>query len=269
MPPGAQAISDVARRVVELDDRVNQYLGASIGHLADIAREFVSVTSAISFRGTPDLEAETVSPSSADAAVAQSRALHVLSEVAPWLDQGPTATSYDQRWIATQRAAWLPARDDKPSKDMFVEPAEVDVAGLLARPPRFGLFTCSATADYPGMWRTYLEINPLSGLADKPWRTWRLAFPPSIKIAQIDSAQAWANLIDQHPVTSGPWVYPDWRSIASTFDAVHLTPRAVLATEGLALKCADGLIHPTYWGVESTLWLRWKASSTEPIASDL
>jgi hypothetical protein len=58
-------------------------------------------------------------------------------------------------------------------------------------------------------------------------------------------------------------LYPDWYQIAKDFDGVHLTMRAILAIQGFAFDTSHGMIAPSYWGVESVLWLRWCFTSIE------
>jgi hypothetical protein len=231
-------------------------------------REFVRVTSAISFRGTSDLDAEVVSHSEADDAVSQSEVLRTLVELAPWLNQDPSTSSCEQRWMATQPPPWVTPRIVTPTSRRFVAARDLTANQLMTRPTQAGLFTSGAVSSYPGMWRTFLELNSPNVLWGKPWHTWRLAFPNSVRISHIASAQDWAGLVERHPLNSESWVHPDWRSMSEEFDAIHFTPGAILATEGLAIESALGPIRPTYWDVESTLWLQWRFTSVELVDTD-
>ena len=64
----------------------------------------------------------------------------------------------------------------------------------------------------------------------------------------------------------GDFRCPDWRSLTSEYDAVHFTPAAVCAIDGVAIRSSAGIIRPMCWSVESTLWLHWCFDSVELIA---
>lgn len=55
---------------------------------------------------------------------------------------------------------------------------------------------------------------------------WEVHFDAArVRVARIDSAADWADLIDAHPATAGGCKYPDWPAIADSWDAVHMSPR--------------------------------------------
>lgn len=62
-------------------------------------------------------------------------------------------------------------------------------------------------------------------------------------------------------------LYPDWRAVAQRYDAVHMTLRAIAATQGLLFPTDEGQIAPTFWDVESTFWLRWCFRSVRQVAT--
>ncbi|MFF3712878.1 hypothetical protein [Streptomyces phaeochromogenes] len=43
---------------------------------------------------------------------------------------------------------------------------------------------------------------------------------------------------------------------------MHVTLRAIVATQGLRFPVKGGATVPPYWDIESVLWLRWCFSST-------
>jgi hypothetical protein len=108
------------------------------------------------------------------------------------------------------------------------------------------------------MWRAYLLDQGENMLWPRPWHVWRLKPDPNALIRQVDSAQAWAALVGECHRRDGAFLRPNWNAIAEIADAVHVSPAAVCAIDGLSLATDLGTIAPTYWTVESTLWLRWR-----------
>ncbi len=90
------------------------------------------------------------------------------------------------------------------------------------------------------------------------------------RVARIDSAADWADLIDSHPATVGGCRYPDWPAIAESWDAVHLSPAGLLlahpkiSTTPFATTDGSGYAHSeagpyasvAHWSAVSTAWLR-------------
>ena len=65
---------------------------------------------------------------------------------------------------------------------------------------------------------------------------WEVHFDATrVRLARIDSARDWADLIDSHPAETDGCKCPDWPAIAEVWDAVHLSPAGLL------------LAHPTVW----------------------
>jgi hypothetical protein len=60
-----------------------------------------------------------------------------------------------------------------------------------------------------------------------------------------------------HPRRERGWLFPDWNSVAHQCDGVHMTLRAIAATQGLYFPTEQGIVAAPYWDIESTLWLRW------------
>jgi hypothetical protein len=100
---------------------------------------------------------------------------------------------------------------------------------------------------------------------------WEMHFDVArIRVARIDSARDWADLIDSHTVTAGGCKYPDWPAIAESWDAVHLSPTGLLLAHpkisttpfrsddgsGLAHSQAGPYASVGAWSAVSTAWLR-------------
>ena len=234
--------------------------------MAGLARGFVECLSAVTFAGVPDAWTPVVDPEAVDEVIASSAALRELRLVAPWLETGPTNTESDQVWMATARPSWLPATHPRPQRHHFKSPAMLDDQELLRRPINGGLYTSSASRGYVGMWSSFVALISRDVLFPKPWTAWRLSMSHPPAVAQITGAQDWAALVEEHGVVVGDFRCPDWRSLTSEYDAVHFTPAAVCAIDGLALRSSAGIIRPMCWSVESTLWLHWCFDSVELIA---
>lgn len=100
-------------------------------------------------------------------------------------------------------------------------------------------------------WEVYFDIN-------------------RVQVARIDSAQDWIELIDSHAVTVNGCKYPDWPSLAESWDAVHLSPAGLLLAHptisatpfittdgsGFAHSQAGPYASVAAWSVISTAWLR-------------
>ncbi|OBH07602.1 MULTISPECIES: hypothetical protein [unclassified Mycobacterium] len=100
---------------------------------------------------------------------------------------------------------------------------------------------------------------------------WEVRFDTArVRVALIDSARDWADLIDSHAATANGCRYPDWRAIAQSWDAVHLSPAGLLLAHPkisvTPFSTADGSGHAhspagpyvsvADWSAVSTAWLR-------------
>lgn len=87
------------------------------------------------------------------------------------------------------------------------------------------------------------------------------------RVYEVDSAQAWCALVVEHPLDvtksrqetwgdESRWLLPDWRTVAETFDVVHLTPTAYLEVAGQPLEVNGGSTMLAGWGPDESIWLR-------------
>lgn len=110
--------------------------------------------------------------------------------------------------------------------------------------------------------------------------TLRLSIPEGLRIYEIDSAEAWAELCRRFPLNqtaqkrhdwyrttgrNGKWVTPDWSEVAQHYDAVHLPVATYLAAAGTAIPVdadaadadttgADTASVIAGWGPDTTYW---------------
>lgn len=78
------------------------------------------------------------------------------------------------------------------------------------------------------------------------------------------------SLATQHAVRIEPAVHllPDWESVATDFDGVHLSWAGFLTAEGYVSDMNDDSVTMLrYWGSERTLWLRDVFDEPEPLAA--
>jgi hypothetical protein len=191
----------------------------------------------------------------ADVAVAASRLLARLGDVAPQIVSGSLDRS-SQYWISTAKFPWLKPRDPHLSEDKFATVGSSTVPS--AKPFYVGLYTYTGVAGSRGMWREYIE-HAVSGTGfERPWHVWKICASPSARVWEVNTASSWAALGMHYPLIKDGLIYPDWSAIAEDYDAVHLTAMAIAAIQGVRVSTEMGLLAPSYWDVESTLWLRWR-----------
>lgn len=106
--------------------------------------------------------------------------------------------------------------------------------------------------------------------------TLRLEVPEGLRVYEIDSAEAWAELCRRFPFEqtaqkrhdwylttgrTGKWVVPDWAKVAEHYDAVHLQVAAYLAAAGTAIPVdADTATVIAGWGPDETYWFTPRVS---------
>lgn len=249
-------LPELARRIAELDAEPFAPR-ASAGSRADITH-FITVLERVTSTGTPtDIRAfPCVSAADADAIMAKSRLLARLAGAVPEIVTGPLR--YDsQYWIAAGKPSFLPKGEPVPSKSRFIGALDATAVEASTKPFGIGLFTSTGVLGTHGMWRAYLDLNRGSTLFPTPWRTWLVEPRHEAVVREVTSASQWGDLVLSHPRRERGLVFPDWRSVARECDAVHMTLRAIAATQGLHLSTEKGVVAAPYWDVESTLWLRW------------
>ncbi|HUH16082.1 MAG TPA: hypothetical protein VML35_09385 [Gaiellaceae bacterium] len=193
----------------------------------------------------------------ADEALQRSELLRRLEARAPSLVRGPLDRR-EQLWVSAGSKA-------PPAAAAVVPPGDTDRA--TAKPLRGGLFTSTAELGTWGMWWCYLELHRGSTLFPPPWTAWRLDVAPDARVREVASAADWAALLADVGRGSGGVLRPDWTAAAAEWDGVHVTLRAVAATQGFAVAVRAGAAAPAYWDVESTLWLRWRFGGVAELGS--
>lgn len=128
-------------------------------------------------------------------------------------------------------------------------------------------------------------------------RVARLQPAPDVRIYEITDPPDLVELVSRYPLHTdharrhdwyrttgcrGPWLIPDWDTIGSSYDAVHLTVLGYLATAGRAIPVGSHYTMLAGWDPSKTWWLNdvltqaeepttWKQHSStrwEPVAVD-
>jgi len=260
---------DLEARIACLDDRSSRSTeGLSpvgdVEHLVSVVQQIVQPNDVVgSGRTQIATDADT-----ADAAQRRCHLLERLGRLAPSVVDGPVDLGA-QYWIATGRAHWLPPVDRILHEEKFVAINPEALRTRNVKPFGFGLFTSTGLFDTPGMWRIYLRGYENSQLYPGPWLTWHVRPRQDAAVYEVRDAARWVELLESYPRNVNGLVFPDWPRIAESYDAVHITLRAVVATQGVAFVGRCGLSAPPFWDVETTWWLRWCFSSAEPLPSGL
>jgi hypothetical protein len=247
----------LTRRVSDLDegsgDPARDGIEAKLAH-------FITVLQQVVPPGQPPDPASTdlISAAEADRIQRRSSLLADLASRVPQITDGPL-DQQAQYWVATGRPSYLPARDHVPRESSFT-PVTATAGPLIgAKPFGAGLFTATGVEGGYGMWRCYLRgYENSASLYPRPWKIWRLQPRPGVRVYEVHDATSWVELITAYPRMEGGFAHPGWAAIASDWDAIHITLRAVTAAQGLSLATPYGPAVPPYWDVESTFWLSWR-----------
>lgn len=195
-----------------------------------------------------------LAPADADQAVGDCRLLDDIARDEDDLVSGPLRMER-QHWIATARQL------SPPKRAHFVEPIDRERISPSTKPFYLGLYTSTATHTGKSMWRTHLDFFHGSDLYPLPWQTWKLHATGSV--LEISCARAWVDFVQTYAERHAGLIYPNWTEVAKHYDGVHLTLRAIAATQGFTFATTSGITAAPFWDVESTLWLRWRFTSID------
>jgi hypothetical protein len=189
------------------------------------------------------------SPKDVDNLAQQSCLLSQLAELAPEIVTGPLHLGA-QYWVGS---SYTPGADLTPKESAFMAVSEATVKEASTKPFGVGFFTSTGVRGSFGTWRLFLK----GYTRPRPWRTWAIGIIGRPVVREITTAAEWVEFVLAHPQRGGDLLFPDWVCVARHYDAIHMTLRAIVATQGLSFRTEQGIVAPTYWDVESTLWLRW------------
>ena len=238
---------DLAQRVAALDAQDGGDVGSDVNQFISVLAEVVSF-------GTGDVsEMPKWRPDDADRVLAGCRLLARLGSAVPEIVSGPLDRSA-QYWISAEKPSHLPPNVPALAAEHF---RPVAPQTRSTKPFTFGLHTSTGFMATQGMWRAYLDLYEGSAVPLPVWHVWALTARQDAAVLEITTATEWAAFIDRFPVEACGLLYPDWQAVATQFDAVHMTIRAIAAAQGLCFYVPNGITAPAYWDVETTFWLRW------------
>ena len=191
-----------------------------------------------------------------------------------------------------ERCQWQVEWDDAPPHTIPSEPLALLRAArdqiieeeLIARRER----RVDVTANWSGTWwsrppwelpsttRALFDGSPAGlwfvedSLGWEQADTRQLGIPAGLRIDEIDTAEAWADLCARFPIEvtaqerhdwhrttgrDGAWVMPDWAKVAEYYDAVHLQVAAYLSAAGTAIPVDEHTATVIAgWDPDETYW---------------
>jgi hypothetical protein len=260
----ADGVRELNDRVSALDSyqvqdyEIPDYLTVAQRALFGDIKAFIGVLRNVTSLGSHD-ETPIVLANDADEIISTCQLIRRIGARLPELTLAE-AIACPQYWIATGTPSWVPPRNPTPATERFVPPGSASQLGN-ANPFGMGFYTSTGFLGLQGMWRIYLDFDQDSSLFPRPWHVWRLDPDVTARVCNIANAKDWERLVLNYPRPDGPLMYPEWKSIAGDWDAVHLTPKAIAAIQGIRLRAGRGLLAPSYWDTETTFWLRWVFNS--------
>jgi hypothetical protein len=263
---GHETIESLIQRVSALD-APSTYADRQLDIDPDLVR-FIRTMERITPPGTPKQLLPAIPAEVADGVTDRSELLIRLEKKAPEIVSDPLPPS-TQYWISTGRPTHLSPRSEKLDRTHFIGPEAIPKDSYSTKPFNFGLYSCTGALGTFGMWWCFLNLNRGSTLFPPPWRVWSFRIGPDAGVLEIRSASDWVDFVVSDPVRQGSFLYPNWRRAASHWDGVHMSVKAVVATQGICLSTGGAVIAPTYWDVESTLWFRWIFRGVEPLDYEL
>ena len=125
--------------------------------------------------------------------------------------------------------------------------------------PTGGLWTSTEFESGLSAWSLWMMVGGESSSFVGPSFAWRLLPDASVRVLEITGVQDWLNTVAKFPrAARGYDASVDWTAIASEYDAVHISLKSAVGTQGFALATTEGRnIAPAYFATECTFWTRW------------
>lgn len=242
--------AELVRRVSYLDMQVGDHRARSLAGFEHFIRAMDEVTPSSVMVGI-----DPILPETADAMTDGSTLLLEMNDLAPEVVTGPISLD-KQYWIGTGKPATVPSPHRRLSRRYFIDVSATVAIEASTKPFGVGLHTSTGLAGLHGIWELYLEATQ-STLFPMPWHIWAVHPRSDVEVLEIANVVDWAEFVCSYSRQQGDLVYPDWLTASRDFDAVHVTLRAIAGMQGIYLRTWKGILAPSYWGVESTLWLHW------------
>jgi hypothetical protein len=152
-----------------------------------------------------------------------------------------------QLWVANGRHDG----SSGPGRSRFSSPREASLGRPSPKPFGVGLYTATAIRPWTSMWHLYLDPYYESEMYPLPWHTWRLAAAGDSSVREITSATEWTEFVAEYAMPGTDPLCPDWRRVAADVDGLHMTLRAVVATQGFQFPVKGGVTAAAYWDVDT------------------
>lgn len=127
------------------------------------------------------------------------------------------------------------------------------------KPPAV-LWTSSIVDGLASAWVPVIRSGALGALETAD--VWDVRPRRGLRVLEINRPGDWAQLLDRHPgMVAGGLLQPDWASVATQIDGVHLTVEGLLTTQGTPVEVRGRTGMLFGWDAECTAWLQWPAQS--------
>jgi len=177
-----------------------------------------------------------------------------ILDVGVQLASAPSANWWSASWHERPQV-WLSTGPGPPTQTYLAPPAPGK--------PRVELWTSSFLENRVSSWWPVAESGALGPVREKPWKTWRLSIPESVRVVEIQKAEDWGLLCSRFPrPAANGLLAPDWEKVAEQYHGVHVTPLGILLAQGVPVRCEEGEAMLWSWDAESTAWLRPFAESS-------
>jgi hypothetical protein len=120
-------------------------------------------------------------------------------------------------------------------------------------------------------------------LGEEEFEVWAVEIDPFARVYEVHEPGDWGQLAATHPrdVTAsrwydwsrwtgreGRWILPDWRSVATQWDGVHVSVAGYLSTARMAVDIGGGAATLLAgWDADQTLWLRDVFTDTQRLTT--
>lgn len=221
-----------------------------LGSRSDDVDELIALSIAQRPEGSDGLVAlaEEMSPAATDAAVAESE----------WITR---IQAKQDRWRMDGAYIWVTGPAAALERERFGPIVSDPLWG--GKPSTGGLFTSLTGPAGRGAWTAALAAN--FGVYTPPWHTWRIQAAADARIRVVEGAVDWCELVRSWPIATTGGLGLNWHALAEEFDAVEVSVRSIAAIDAIGFQYEGVRIAPSYWDVQTTVWLNWCFDSTREL----
>ncbi len=206
------------------------------------------------------------------------RLAEALIAMNPWMDRfdrtvaevlarGPSLVDLAREVVEHPASRWWAASMDRGRQVLLVEQREEPPSApsisweSYAQRPEERRVTSTLRGEY-----SCLDAQIESGTGDwppGPWRRFEADISDAARVFEVQGPADWHTLCASHPYVNDHrnspagvgTLSPDWRSVATQWDGVHLTLMAILTAPFVRYQDAAGTSMLWSWDTECTIWL--------------